>query len=232
MTELPIRKKKYIQLTATEISEQWKLMSELHRQNDTLLKRQGELNETIANLHILSRERETQRAKMRVHDILGKHLSVLQGAILGNKTPDYPLLRSLSQGLIDDLKTSDKDPEPQVELYTMQQIFQTVGVEIVVTGSLPEDHEKAQLVIDIVREAVNNAVRHGLATRVIVSIEDSDNGISLEITDNGYPPLVIKEGGGISGMRSKVEPFNGELHIVVDPQFVLSVDLPGGKSND
>jgi len=240
MIELPVGRKKFIQLTATEISEQWKLTSELQRQNDTLLQRQGELHETIANLHILSRERETQRAKMRVHDILGEHLTVLQGAIFGNQEPDYAQLRLLSQGLLDDLKTSGIDPEPQAELQVIKQIFQTVGVEIVISGSLPEDHKKGHLIVDIVREAVNNAVRHGLATQVLISISDSisdsdsasDRGISLEITDNGYPPLLVKEGGGISGMRSKLEPFYGTVDIAVEPQFVLSIIIPGGGGAD
>jgi len=230
ITELPVGKKTYIQLTATDISEQWKLTSELHRQNEMLLQRQEELNETIANLHTISRERETQRAKMRVHDKLGEHLSVLQGTIFGNQTPDYSLLRSLSQGLLDDLKTSDNDPVPQAELQMIQQIFQTVGVEVVVSGTIPEEQEKGQLIVDIAREAVNNAVRHGLATRVIITIEDTSNGTNLEITDNGYSPLKIKEGGGITGMRKKVEPFNGTLHVAIEPQFALSVELPGGKA--
>jgi len=226
MNELPVGRKKYIQLAATDISDQWKLTAELHAQNDLLLQRQGELNETIANLHILSREREMQKAKMRAHDVLGKHLTVLQGTIFGNQAPDYDLLRSLSQGLLDDLKKANDEPTPQDELGALTQLFGAIGVEVVASGSLPEDPEKGRLFVDIAREAINNAVRHGFATRVMIAMDESGNETSLEITDNGYPPLTIKEGGGISGMRKKVELFNGIMHVFLVPQFVISVCLP------
>jgi len=225
ITELSIGKKKFIQLTATEISEQWKLTTELNPQNDMLLKRQGELNDTIANLHILSIERETQKAKMRAHDILGEHLTVLQSIIFGNKTPDYALLRSLSQGLCGDRNAVSAEPTPQDELDSLSQIFQAIGVELAVTGSMPDDQEKGRLFVDIIREAVNNSVRHGFATKVIVHMVESTTESTLKISDNGYAPLSLREGGGISGMRKKIESFNGSMKVKIDPQFVILIVL-------
>jgi len=229
---LPIGRKKYFQLTAIEISELWNITSQLHPQNDILLKRQNELYDTIAQLHLLSRERETQKAKMRAHDILGEHLAVMQSTIFGNQTPDYALLRSLSQSLLDDLKAVSGDPAPQDKLETLKQIFKAIDVEITITGIMPEDHVKGQLLVEIVREAVNNAVRHGFATQVTVNIEDKDSSICLTVSDNGYPPLELKEGGGISSMRNKLKAYGGTLQVSVEPFFVLTVHLPGGDSND
>jgi len=232
ITELTIGKKKYIQLTATEISEQWKLTTELNPQNDMLLKRQGELNTTISNLHILSQERETQKAKMRAHDVLGEHLTVLQSIIFGNKTPDYALLRSLSQGLLDDLNSVSNQPTPQDELESLRQIFLAIGVDLEVSGNMPADPEKGRLFADIIREAVNNSVRHGFANKVIVHMDESAVSSKMEISDNGYAPLSIREGGGISGMRKKIEPFNGSMQVTIAPQFILTIDLPGGEDSD
>jgi len=229
LTELPIGKKKYFQLTAIEISEQWNLTSQLHPQNDTLLKRQSELNNTIANLHLLSRERETQKAKMRAHDILGEHLAVLHSTIFVDQTPDYSLLRTLSQELLDDLKAASSDPSPRDEIETMKQIFKAIDVEIKIIGSVPEDYETGRLFVEIIRDAINNAVRHGLATQVTISINDSGKSTSLMITDNGYPPLAIKEGGGISSMRKKLEAYGGALQIKIEPKFTLLIDLGNVK---
>ena len=231
ITELPVGKKKYFQLTAIEISELWKITSELQPQNEKLLLRQSELNNTIAQLHLLSRERETQKAKMRAHDILGEHLAVLQSTIFAGQTPDYVLLRALSQELLDELKTVSSDPLPQDELESMKYIFKAIDVEIVISGTVPEDFDKGRLIVEIIREAVNNAVRHGLATQVTILIEDTDHGTNLTIQDNGYPPYEVNEGGGISGMRKKLEPCNGTLRITTEPQFALIIYLPGGKSD-
>jgi len=229
ITELPIGKKKYFQLTAIEISELWNITLQLHPQNDILLLRQSELNDTIAQLYLLSRERETQKAKMRAHDILGEHLAVLKSTIFADKTPDYVLLRALSHELLDELKAVSSDPSPQDELESMKYIFKAIDVDIVIDGSVPDDFDKGRLIVEIIREALNNAVRHGFATQVTISIESTDNGINLTIKDNGYPPYEIKEGGGISGMRKKLESYDGTLQISAEPQFALVINLPGGK---
>jgi len=233
MTELWIKRKKYIQLTATDISERWKLTAELQPQNEELMKRQKELSAAIADLHILSREKETQRAKMRVHDILGGRLTILLRTIQSEREPDYKLLRSLSQGLIDELKSAESLPSPQDELDILKQTFKSIGVDIIFSGKLPDDKEKGSLFADISREAVTNAVRHGLATQVYIHTDNADGDYHLRITDNGHPPLdTIKEGVGLNGMKKKVEPFRGTVTVNISPRFILTVYLPGGETND
>ena len=232
LTELLIKRKKYIQLTATDISERWKLTAELQPQSEELQRRQKELSEAIKNLHILSREKETQRAKMRAHDILGERLTIMLRTVRSEQEPDYVLLRNLSQGLIDELRAVGSAPSPQDELDILKQTFEAIGVEILFSGKLPEDSGKGSLFADIAREAVTNAVRHGLATQVYIHMDDSDGDYHLRITDNGHPPLEnITEGGGLSGMRKKVEPFKGTVTITVSPRFILTVYLPGGEQN-
>jgi len=226
VTELKIGRKKYTQITATDVTERWKLTAELQPQNDALIKIQEELSDTIANLHILSRERETQRAKMRAHDVLGERLTYMLHTIRGDKKPDEPLLRSLAQGLIDELKAAGCDPAPQDELDILKQTFQAIGVEIIVDGSLPEDIVIGQLFADISREAITNAVRHGFATQINIHMDNTNGDHHLTITDNGHPPGAFKAGGGISGMRKKVEPFSGTLNIAIEPRFILTVIIP------
>lgn len=233
MAELRIKRKKYIQLTATDISERWKLTAELQPQNEELTRRQKELSEAMAKLHILSRERETQRAKMRAHDILGERLTILLRTIRNGQEPDYTLLRNLSQGLIDELKAAGSAPSPGDEFDILKQTFESIGVEIIFDGKLPEDDARGLLFADIAREAVTNAVRHGLATQIYIRADDSDGDYNLRITDNGHPPSdTFKEGGGLSGMRKKAEPFGGTINITASPRFILTIYLPGGDKDN
>ena len=229
INELTIGRKTYFQLTAIEISEMWNITTQLQPQNDTLLQRQSELNDTIAHLHLLSREREMQKAKMRAHNVLGEHLAILQSTIFGVQTPDYSLLKTLSQELLDDLKTASGDPAPQSELETMKQIFKAIDVEIIINGSVPEDINEGKLIVEIIKEGINNAVRHGLATQVTVFIEDTGSNTCLTITDNGYPPFEVKEGSGINDIRKKLEPYGGTLQISTEPQFSIKIDLYNDK---
>ena len=226
-TQLHIGKKAYTQLTAADISERWELTARLRLQNDQL-KRLGEnLKKTIARLHILSREREAQRAKMRAHDILGQRLTLLLRTVQDGQELDYALLRSLSQGLMEELKAV-RLPSPQDTLDSLRQAFGSIGVEILLEGALPEDIGKARLFMEIIREGATNAVRHGYATRVLAEM----SGTRLRLTNNGPPPSEgFRQGGGLSGMRKKLEPYGAALHITTHPQFVLTIDLPGGDGN-
>ena len=230
MTELPMGRKTYLQLTATDISERWKLTAELQDQNSELTRRQEELKRTIADLHTISRERQTQIAKMRSHDVLSERIALLRQAVLNEQTPDYSLLRSISEGLKVTLKPDGSALPPQNELDIMKQTFASIGVEIQFDGNLPEETAIGQLFADVAREAIANAVRHGLATQVHIHMEDSDGVVRMAITDNGHPGNdTIREGGGISGMRRRLSELNGELAIKATPGFALTVTIPGRK---
>ncbi|MDR1664914.1 MAG: hypothetical protein LBR83_08360 [Clostridiales bacterium] len=227
VSELRIKGKTYYQLTATDITERWKLTSELNAQNEELMKRRAELNGEIANVHALSRERERQRAKMRAHDILGARLTFMLRAVQSNQPLDCAKLKDMSRRLPDDLAAARQDPSPRDRIDALTQAFASIGVEVIWDGDLPEKDSAGQFAADVAREAVTNAVRHGFATRVNIHM-DSTDGFKMKVTDNGRPPAgKITEGGGISGLREKVKRCNGTVEVVFSPQFVLSVYLPG-----
>lgn len=227
--DMQIKDKTYIQLTASDITRRWNLTARLQQQEALLQQRSDELNDAIANVHILSRQRETQRAKMRAHDILGQRLTLLLRIIRNEDALGYDVLQSLSQGLMEALKSGQNAPSPQDELDSLQQAFASIGVIIGINGALPADDTRGRLFVDIIRESVTNAVRHGFATSIAVHMDCSGSAHCLQITNNGHPPRgPITEGGGIGGMRQKVAPHGGMLDVTTHPQFVLTVDLPGG----
>jgi len=230
-TELPIKGKSYIQYSAANISERWKLTEQLQARNEELKQKNEELKETIANLHILSRERETQKVKWHAHDVLGQSLSFLLRGIRSGETGqnefafDYNKFNSLTRGLLDELKSEKAVTTPQDEFDSMKQVFGSIGVEVKLNGGIPE--ENGNLILDIIRESVTNAVRHGFATVISIDIGFQDETCNIKIRDNGYANnQTITEGGGISSMRKKLEEYGGILKIIPSPEFVLTVDLP------
>ncbi len=89
-------------------------------------------------------------------------------------------------------------------------------------GELPQDTESAKLFADIAREAVSNAVRHGFASRIAIRLESN----KLIITDNGRGASgEIKEGGGLSGMRHRLEQMGGKLTVNSSPEFEVVAEL-------
>jgi len=226
-TKLQIRNKTYIQLTADDITERWALTEQLRQQETELKLRGDELKDTIANLHILSREKELQNTKLRTHDILGGWLTMLLHAIRNEQVLDLDMLRIQSRSLPRNLTVGQGVASARDKFDSVRRSFETIGVEIHLDGDLPGDEVKGHLLIDVIGEGVVNAVRHGFATKVSVQIERTEVDWHLEITDNGRPPIQpIIEGGGIGGVRKKLEPHGGTLKVTADPRFVLTVDLP------
>lgn len=227
-SDLEIDGKPHIQYTAMDINERWALMEKLHTQNIVLQERSKALKTAIANIYETSREREIEKSKVRIHDILGQRLSILLHAIQENKVLDETVLLQLSENLLMDLKHAPTVPTPAEEFKSMQAIFEPIGVDIVLSGHLPMQTEAAKLVVDIIREGVSNAVRHGYATCVHISAEVRAHHYHLEISNDGIPPGdAITEGSGIQSMRSSILPYGGTLQIEQSPQFNLIIALPG-----
>lgn len=232
-TDISLKLKNYVHISAVDVSENWALTSKLQDQDQELRKKSMEIKDRISKLHILSEEKEIEYAKMRAHDILGQRLTVILRMIQNEKKLDYDLLISLSRGLLDELKSEDNRKSSLEELANIQEIFSLIGVAIDFQGELPKDEEQAKLFIDIIRESSTNAVRHGFATQIYIKSELIGSQYKLTITNKGYTtsePII--PGSGIKVMKKKIDKQGGNLEIVSYPQFTLSVVLPGGEEGE
>jgi signal transduction histidine kinase len=82
------------------------------------------------------------------------------------------------------------------------------------TPILVEAPSTANHLYRIAQEAVNNAVRHGKATKIEISLEESDHGIRLSIADNGaglQTKTPVQKGLGLRTMADRAKSMGGEL---------------------
>ncbi len=220
--------REYIQLTACDVTERWRMTEELEARQAALLARSGELKDAIANIQAFCRDEEALRMKSRFHDVLGHRVALLLRALRENKEPDAALLNNFSLELKEDLG-GGAAAEAKKRIDTLRLALLGMGVELNVAGPLPGDAELASLAADVVTEGSTNAVRHGFASRVDVSFGYAAGTFSVTVTDNGIPPKgVIREGGGLSGMRRKLNRHGGSLEITAAPRFILTANMPTG----
>ncbi len=80
----------------------------------------------------------------------------------------------------------------------------------------------------LVQEGITNAIRHGKATQIYISFFRKDDGVSIQIRDNGSGTSCIEEGYGLIGMRERIERLGGRLITLSKPGegFMLSVWIP------
>lgn len=83
--------------------------------------------------------------------------------------------------------------------------------------------------VNIVREAVSNSVRHGAATRIRVTLRPLKGRLQLTIVDNGAgfdSDAAMKRGYGLRNMRSRATKIGGTLKIVSAPDRGTRITVP------
>ena len=75
------------------------------------------------------------------------------------------------------------------------------------------------------RECLINAIRHGNADKLYVQIQKG-NTCQVTISNNGTPPdCQIKEGGGLSSLRKKIQESGGSITFQLQPKFTVELEL-------
>ena len=217
-----------MQLTAADVTELDRGNMLLQEKYVELKEREKQLKDFARNIEEIGRSEEFLRVKTEAHDVENRKLTLLlrylrHGERL-NKEAFFRLSESLQSSI---LKPDEAPEEPLAKLDALTDTYEQAGIHIQTTGDLPEDRDLAFALVHIVREAAANAVIHGHAEKIFVRLITSDTGCTMRITDNSTrPSRSVNEGGGIAGMRQKLEKFNGKLYIEVTPKFSLTATVP------
>lgn len=223
--DIPTRHQTLILVIADNVTERWDAVTLLAHQNQALEKRGQELRHTIEHLQAICEAEEIARSKGRVHDILGQRISLLLRALRDDQQPDDLLLMEFVRNLPTALQ-EDYTPSPFHRLDMLRKTFQSMDVSVEFQGDLPENVEVAGSFAEIAVECVTNAVRHGYATRIQFHFFENDCW-RMTVTDNGIPPAgPIREGGGISGMRRRIDRLGGSLELYTVPRFRIEISVP------
>lgn len=104
------------------------------------------------------------------------------------------------------------------ELAAGRAIAFDVAIDDTAAGNLPGD--VATDLLQIVREAVSNSLRHGGASRVGIRLQASDHGTVLAVEDNGAgfaPATRSRSGHGLSNMAARAERHGGGIAVEERP---------------
>ncbi|MDO4788302.1 MAG: hypothetical protein Q4A19_04010 [Johnsonella sp.] len=215
----------YIQLNAADITPIWSFVEALKQENQTLEERSLQIKRTLDHIHLTCRSEEEIRARVRIHDVLSQKISILLHNLRHEENLSYELLKELD-GLLESLIQS-KDEEGDVELQFefLQKAMKSMGVCLKRQGSFPDDEKIAKIYMDILSEAVSNAVRHGFADEINILLSRNEKGYLMDISNTGFEKSRYKEGSGIKEMRRKIGEFGGSLSISSSP-FSIHIRIP------
>ena len=78
-------------------------------------------------------------------------------------------------------------------------------------------------------ELLANVAKHSGASRATVSVADQDGRILMTVTDDGSGAACLAPGGGLAGLRERVQAVDGSLRIDSPPggPTAVTIELPG-----
>ena len=220
----------YTQYVVIDVTQLQNNRMELMEENTQLRKVQAQLKQLSANVVAVTREEEILNAKMRVHDEMGKCLLATQRYLKGDMSTPLPdSIISSWKKAVSMLKYSNETKEEDMML-EIRKTCAFTKMDFVQTGNLPDNEKTAYLLTCAVRECVTNAVRYADATALYVDFSETPDAASVVITNNGkVPEGKIKEGGGLSTLRRRIEREGGSMNIQEQPGFRLTVTIPNSK---
>lgn len=107
-------------------------------------------------------------------------------------------------------------------------------VELVVAGELRPDATRDPELLRIAQEALANALRHGHARHVTVRLRADEDGLLLEVEDDGVgfdpeAPGTRSRRLGLTSMEERAERLGGTLELVSAPGAGTTVRLRAGR---
>lgn len=103
----------------------------------------------------------------------------------------------------------------------------TVLVSTLVAGErLPPAVERAAYFV--VAEALANVAKHAAASRCDISLRHESMQLVVEIRDDGVGGAMVTPGGGLAGLRDRVQAIDGSLAVSSPPggPTTVHVELP------
>jgi signal transduction histidine kinase len=176
-----------------------------------------------------ARAQERLRLSRELHDIAGHKLTALKLQLsLEIRTQAnaasgcLPQCLTLADELLNDIRmvVSALRQEDTIDLKSallaLNPSIASVSVKFdVEPGAVVTDIAKAEALLRCAQEGLTNALRHGGATEVLVTLSRSELELILNVEDNGtgYSTPAPAPGNGLRGLQERLEEFQGIISL-------------------
>ena len=191
------------------------------------------LQEYTVELERMTEIRERNRLAREIHDTLGHTLTGITMAAdaalaLFDAVPQEAkkrleaVARSAREGLAD-VRQSIKALRPDaLEHNSLEQALQamisgfaeTAAIKVTVqqeAGDLYFARDEEDTIYRIIQEGMTNAVRHGRADEITITLRQHENMLEIGIRDNGTGCESVSEGFGLRHMKERLDLLSGSM---------------------
>ncbi len=183
---------------------------------------------------------ERERIARDMHDLLGHSLSslalkselaekLLQKGNTEQAQQEITEVAALSRTTLSEVRqavTGLKLQSFRGGIEKLSEQLQRLGFRTEVNiSTVKVDASLESTLLMLCKEWVTNILRHSNGNFVNISVEQTNNQIELEISDNGLAEP-IKPGNGIQGMQSRVKELKGKFAVNVNEGVTMNVVIP------
>lgn len=229
---------------ANEVQENERMTQELimvHQVNH-------ELENYAAVSEKIAEDKERKRLAREIHDTLGHALTGIAAGVdaciamidinpQATKQQLQVISKVVRQGIVDVRNSLNKLRPGALEqhgfkgaLENMIEEFTSVS-DLTITldyrlDKVDFENTKEDILFRVIQESVTNAVRHGDATHIDISLYIEDNNLYLRIQDNGQGCEEIHYGFGLKQMTERLSMINGKVTYDGHHGFLTIVTIP------
>lgn len=173
---------------------------------------------------------EAERARLArdLHDEMGHHLvalnlrlQLLERSVSLDETRQHlEQARSLAGLLFSDLRNTVnglREPALDLEAAIAALAAHLPGLAVELDMGLEQGTVsmlEAECLLRCIQEAMTNALKHGQASQIRISLQRGPEGLLLQVRDNGRGPAKAAQGGlGLQGLRERLQALQGRLWI-------------------
>lgn len=216
------------QISAADVTALYEVNRRLAETIGILQGRNEKMKSLLSHLVEIESRDTLRDIRTKVHDLMGQRISILQQVLNNRDFHRYKELAPLIKNLLRDME-KDIAVSPADRLAELIRTYQGLGIEVQIRGLLPPSRPVSRNFVEIIREAMTNAICHGHANSVTIVLTEGKS-YGLEIRDNGVGcDIPVHEGGGLSSIRRKVLGAKGRVRFKNKPHFVLTIEWPKGE---
>lgn len=220
---------------AYDITLEWALYEEIEKMTRANQRMNAELKAYQEKIGEYTRQKEILQAKIKIHDRLGQALVYFRRYLeKSDKTPeDRRRLETLWRECLILFDEEDEAPKATSAWDKFISTAKAIGVDVMVEGDVPASEEDQALLVDLVHEALNNAIRHGHAKKIWITLKDRGPTFTCTIKNDGNLPTgPVEEKGGLKNMRQRLAYYDGTLAVRRESLFQLDLSWSKGGFRD
>ena len=229
---------------ANEVQENERMTQELimvHQVNH-------ELENYAAVSEKIAEDKERKRLAREIHDTLGHALTGIAAGVdaciamidinpEATKKQLMVISKVVRQGIVDVRNSLNKLRPGALEQHGFKGAIENMIEEFTSVSNLTIsldyrldkvdfENTKEDILFRVIQESVTNAVRHGDATHIDISLYIEDNNLYLKIQDNGQGCEEIHYGFGLKQMKERLGMINGKVAYDGHHGFLTIVTIP------